>query len=167
MKKKEDSPIKNKEEIKKEISWRAAEYDYVKKDISWFWIVGGVATALVLVAIWQGNFFFAVFIALAGAVVLFFGRRRPQILDFKINEVEVRIGKIEYKFELFENFSFRKRPMFLDEIVLKKKTAFNPYVKIPIDSKLAEEVKSVLLEKLPEVEYQESLIEIFSDWLGF
>ncbi|MDI6734568.1 MAG: hypothetical protein QMD50_03765 [Patescibacteria group bacterium] len=165
--KKKIEEIKNEKVFKSEISWRAAEYDFIQKDVSWYWIVIGVAAALILIAIWQKNVFFAIFIAIATMVVIFFGRRRPQILDFKISEEEIIIGKLHHKFDVFENFSLRKRPGRLDEIVLKKKKTFNPFLKIPIDSTLAQDARVLLLDKLPEVEYSESLVEIFSDWMGF
>jgi len=166
--KKKSEEINNEEKLfKNEISWRAAEYDFVPKDVSWYWLVGGVAAALFLIALWQGNFFFAIFVVLAGAVMIFFGRRRPQIFDFKINEEEVIIGKLRYKFDFFEGFALRKRPGRLDEIVLKKKKAFNPFLKIPIDSILAQDARVLLLSKLPEIEYSDSLVDIFFDWIKF
>jgi len=41
-------------------------------------------------------------------------------------------------------------------------------LKIAVDEKTAEAAKRKLLEKLPEMsEDQESLLDIFTDWLGF
>lgn len=153
---------------RKEITWRAAEYEYIPKDVGWYWVIGGVAAIFVGLALWQKNFTFALFIALAATTVIFFGKRRPQILEFKINEKGVGIGsKIFYEFERLENFSIRSRPRHLDEIVLNKKTLVNPYIRVPIDSKSAMEAKAILQKNLPEVEYQESTIDALSEWLGF
>ena len=119
-------------------------------------------------AFWQKNFFFAIFIILAGAMLLFFSRRRPQILDFKLDGEGIAIGdNIFYDYDRFEGFLIRSRPQRLDEVILKKKTAINPYIKVPIDSKLAPKARDILGENLPEVEYQESLIDILSEWFGF
>ncbi len=158
----------SKTETDNEISWRAAEYQYVEKDVSWYWIIIIIASILVLISLFRDNFFFAVFIAIAAVTLIFFGRRKPQIFDFKINDKGVAIGdKIFYDYERLEGFVIRKRPERLDEIVLKKKGAINPYIKIPVDSKLAPKVKGFLEKKLPEIEYQDSLIDIISEWFGF
>ena len=153
---------------KKEIIWRAAEYEHRKKDVGWYWITGGLAGVLILIALWQKNFFFAFFIVLAGVMIFAFGKRRPQIYEFRINGSGIYIGeKITYNYEQLESFSIHNWPGRLDELVLKKKAMVNPYLKIPIDSKLAVEARAILLEQLPEVEYQESLIDAIADWLGF
>ncbi|MCP6720183.1 MAG: hypothetical protein KJI72_02590 [Patescibacteria group bacterium] len=150
------------------ITWRAAEYQYTRKDVGWYWLIALVAVILILLAFWQKNFFFAVFIILAGGMLLFFGRRRPQVLDFRLDDEGIAIGdNIFYDYDRFEEFSIRSRPQRLDEIVLKKKTTINPYIKIPIDSKLALKARAILNDNLTEVEYQESLVDIFSEWFGF
>lgn len=162
---------KNKiEPIKKkgiEIIWKAAEYEHAPKDVSWYWLIGSGAFFLLLLALWQKNFFFAVFIILAAFLVIGFGKRRPQIIDFKVNDEGIEIGKKFIAYEGLEHFAVRSRPEHLDEIILKKKTAINPFVHVPIDSKLGEKVRALLLEKLPQEEHQESLVDLFSEWLGF
>jgi len=159
-----------KEDKKKEqgISWRAAEYQYIEKDIGWYFTVSFVALLLIVLSLWGGNFFFAIFMVIAAVTVIFFARRRPQIFDFKISNEGVAIGEnIFYDYDALHGFVIRERPGRLNEIVLQKKANLNPYLKIPVDSKLAEEVKIFLGNKLPEIEYQESLVETVSEWLGF
>lgn len=156
------------QENKKEIIWKAAEYHFVEKGVSWYWVTAIIAAALVLIAIWQKNFFFAVFIVFAEAMLLYFGRQRPQIFEFRISGDGVGIGrKIFYKYEDIESFSVVNRPGRLDQLVFKRKVTVNPYVKVPIDSKLLKEAKMVLSARLPEKEYNPLLIEIFSEWFGF
>ena len=155
-------------EENQEINWRAAEYRYIRKDVGWYWLIGLVSIILILVAFWQKNFFFAIFIILAGSMFLFFSKQKPRVLDFRLNNKGIAISdNIFYDYDQFEGFSIQSRPQRLDEIILKKKTTVNPYIKIPIDSKLAQKAKIILGENLPEIEYQDSLIDIFSEWFGF
>ncbi|OGG38035.1 hypothetical protein A2127_01200 [Candidatus Jorgensenbacteria bacterium GWC1_48_12] len=159
---------KTKKENENSISWRAAEYQYIQKDIGWYLIVGLVSFLLIVFSLIWGNFFFAVFIVIATATIMFFAKRRPRVFDFKITDKGVAIGdNIFYDYERLDGFAIREYPERLDEIILKKKTALNPYVKIPIDSVLAGKAKKVLGEKLPEIEYQEPLVEIIAEWFGF
>lgn len=152
----------------KEISWRAAEYEHFEKGGGWYLMVGGAALILLLIALWQKNFFFGIFILIAGILVIVLANRKPGVLDFKLTEKGCEIGRgIFYEYGQLDNFSLHNRPGRLDEMVIKKKTTFNPFVKIPIDSQTAEKARIFLVQKLPEVEYKDSFLDVLTDFLGF
>ncbi len=151
-----------------EISWRAAEYDYYEKDLNWYLLIGAFALLLIVVALWQKDFFFAIFILLSSAMVIVLGRRRPEVLDFRLTEAGCHLGeKLFYPYDALENFSVAERPGRLDEMVLKRKTSFNPYVRVLLDSQMAAKARGFLKEKLPEVEREETFMDIFTHLLGF
>jgi hypothetical protein len=154
-------------QVPREISWRAAEYEFVEKNVVWYVGIGLVGFVLIVVALWQRNFFFAVFIAIAAIVLIAMGRKRPPVVEFRVNEEGVKVGKQFSPFEQFQNFSLRERPGRLHELVLTKKTLVAPFVKIPVDGRAAQEVEELLKTKLPEVEHQDSFIDIIAEWLGF
>lgn len=151
-----------------EITWRAAEYDHFEKSGGWYFIVGGVSLILLIIALWQGNFFFGIFILLAGIMVVTFGNRRPDVLEFGLTQEGCNLGRGNFfNYGQLENFSLRNRPGRLDEIIFKKRTSFNPYVRIPVDSQTAEKIRIFLVQKLPEEEYKDSILDILVDFLGF
>jgi uncharacterized membrane protein len=156
-----------KEEVKGGMTWRAAEYEHYDKSTAWYVVNGVVAAAIIGYALYQKNFFFAVFIVIAFIMLMFFSRRRPEVFDFRVDESGIGVGRSSYNYESIENFSMRSRLGRLDELILKRKVSMNPIVKIPIDSKLAGEVKEFLGGKLPEIEYEESLLDTFAEWFGF
>ncbi len=161
-----------KEKIKKEsdrteISWRAAEYDHFEKGGGWYLSVGGVALILFIVALWQKNFFFGIFILLAAIMVISLANKKPSVLDFKLTGEGCHLGKEFYSYDRLENFSLRNRPNRLDEIIFRKKSTFNPYIRVLIDNQTAEKVRVFLVQKLPEVEDQSSLLDVLIDFLGF
>ena len=150
------------------MSWRAAEYESFDRGPIWYLVVGGISFLLVVFSLASGNFFFGIFIVFAFVVLVAFGRTKSQTLDFRLTDEGVGIGpKIFYNYEALEGFTINNRPGRLDEMILKKKSAFNPYVKIPIDAKTAAEAQTFLGEKLPAIEHKESIIDVFADWLGF
>ncbi len=150
------------------ITWRAAEYEYAGKRASWYFIIIGATAVLTISALWQHNFFFAVFVLIAGTMLIVLGKKRPRVVNFTINEKGVGIGKYQfYDYDDLEGFDIHERPHRLDEILLKRKTTFNPFVKMPIDSKNAPKARVILTSYLEETEYNESLIDILADWLGF
>ncbi len=158
------------DEIKKRpakpVSWRAAEYEMIPKNAVWYLIIGGIALALFVFALFQKNFFFAIFIFIAVAMVFLFARRRPNILDFEIEEAGVRAGSMQWTWNTFVDFSIHSRPGRLDEIIFRKSTSFNPYVRFPADAQTVEKARTFVSERLPEVPYDISTLEIITDWFG-
>jgi len=154
-------------EGKNEISWRAAEYDHVEKGLYWYLAVGGVSLLLLAFALWQKNFFFGIFIVIAGIMLIALGNRRPDVLDFKLTEKGFDDGRGSfYEYEQLDHFSVRNRLGRLDELMLKKKSAFNPFLRIPIDSKTAGEARIFLAQKLTEVEYEPTILDALVDLFG-
>lgn len=101
-------------------------------------------------------------------MVVVSGNRKPTVLDFKLTEKGCEVGRgVFFEYEKLENFSLRNRPGRLDELVIKKKTSFNPLVRIPIDSQTAEKARIFLVQKLAEVEHKDSFLDILIDFLGF
>lgn len=150
------------------LSWRAAEYQFTKKGPLWYLTIGLIGLILLIIALKQKNFFFGLFILIAGTVIFYLGRRRPKVINFTIDDEGVKIGKYTvFRYDQLEKFSFRQNPNQLDEIILKRKTIFNPYLILPIDSTNLEKAKNILKEKLEEFEYEPSFLDIFTNWLGF
>ena len=151
-----------------ELSWRAAEYDFYEKDLNWYLLVGVFSLLLVIIALWQRDFFFAIFILLASAMVIISGGRRPRVMEFRLTADGCHLGEnVFYPYDALENFSLEERPGRLDAMVLKKRTSFNPYLRILLDSQTAAKAREFLEGKLPEVEREETFIDIFTHFLGF
>ncbi len=157
-----------KEKPKTGVSWRAAEFDFVPKGVVWHAWAGIITLALVGIALWQQNFFFAIFLLIAGSMVLVLGNKRPETFDFTIDEDGCHIGTAAmYPLDQLEDYSIYSRPHRLDELIIRRKSAVHRVLHIPIDSETAEKVKVFLEDKLPEIEHEPSLLESIADILGF
>ena len=156
------------EESQKKISWRAAEFHYIEKDYLWYVAVVSVGVLLLVFALVQKSFFYAVFVVIATTLVVEFGKRRPRVLDYEINEKGVLIdGKIMIPYKNIESFHVRKRLGFLDEIVFKRTSRVNPFIHIPIDEDMAVRARSFLSEYLTEDEHERTMVEIIEERIGF
>jgi len=152
---------------KKEITWHAPEHEHAGHEQNWFIGLGIFSIILILFAIWQKSFFFAFFIVLSTILMMFFAHNEPDHTEFKIDEKGLTIGDKFYNFRDFEEFAYRDFPGRRDELVLKRKIFFNPIIKIPIDERIAKGVLEILRSRVTEIEHEETLVELFSDWLGF
>lgn len=145
-----------------EISWVAPEYYHYPKTPRWFWISLIAAVTLVAVAAIQKNFLFAVFVVIAELLVVTWGRRIPSDLTFTISPEGVRLDKKGfYPYTNLLGFAFLKPeidPEF-DELVLHTKNTLSTFVKILIPKEERETIGEYLRQFVPEVEYEESLVE--------
>lgn len=163
---KEKEKTEKETRAQEELAWSAAEHEHVEKDLRWYLAISAVGLFLLIVAIWQRNYFFGVFTVIAAAMLASYGARRPKVFKFQVNDEGVSIGKKFFAFERLESFSLRARPGALHELIVKQKTYVNPYLRIPADANTAARAKALLAAKLPEEEYQMSFLDLFADWFG-
>ncbi|MCS6789129.1 MAG: hypothetical protein NZ484_00995 [Patescibacteria group bacterium] len=153
-----------------EIEWEALEYEYYPKNILWFWSSIFIAIIILIIAIWQKNFLFAIFIIIAEVLILIWGNHTPRILKFKINKDGIYIDQYTlYNFEEISNFSTTSSLM--DELTIiklnfKNKLKFNTTILVP--NNILEEIKNIFYEKnIPEIEYEEHFIDSLQKILKF
>lgn len=149
------------------ISWRAAEFEFKEKTMEWYATIAVVAFVLLLFALWQKNFFFAIFTLLAGTFAALSGKRRPSVIDFSVSERGVNVGAKQYPFDQFSNFAVRTRTGHLDEIVLFQTNPISINPRLPIDAETLKSARMFFKNKLEEVDYQESLIDLIAERFGF
>lgn len=154
---------------KSAIEWQAPAFKYYPKDVSWYWMSFIIASLVMAFAIFQKNFLFAIFIFLAEISVLILARRQPELIKFKIDDKGITIIDKTYLFNDLEKFCLRpdSEDKNFEELVLKKKTHFNPYLKIFVDIEASSRVRDILSQKLTEETYEDSLLEVIFKWLRF
>lgn len=163
LKKNEVQPLKQ-----NNISWRAAEFHYIEKDYLWYVGVIAVGAVLIISSLWQHNFFFAVFLIIATILVVEFGKRRPEILEYELNDNGVVIDGILYaQYRNIISFHIRKRFGYLDELILHRNSKIRPFLHLPIDDKLAIKARDFLLNYIPEDDHEQSFADIIAERLGF
>lgn len=144
-----------------EFSWRAPEFNVVKKNINWYIYLTIISLILIVTAILQKNFLFLILILLIVAFLIYSNNKKPRILEIKILSDGIEIEKDFFlKFEELQGFSFYEREGLLDELVLKKKSGLNNLIFLPVDEKTKEKVREILKEKIEEFKYEPTLSEI-------
>jgi len=154
---------------KKEITWQAPAFKYYPKDVSWYWLSFIIAIILMAFAVWQKNLLFAVFIFLAEIMIFTWAGRRPEMIKFRIDAQGISLAGKIYNYSDLEKFCLRPdgESKNFEELIIKRKTHFNPYLKILVDAKISSQVREILSRKLTEEEYEDSLLEGIFKWLRF
>ena len=157
-----------KDEMRKEIIWQAPEFKYRPKDVGWYWMSIAGASVLFLLAIWQRNFLFGIFVVLAEIMVISFANKFPKVLQFKINKSGVHISTIKlYAYDDLEGFHILEHDDGTGELVLKTKNKLHPFVKMFVVQKDISNIKEFLQSYLQEVEYKEPITDRIGDLIGF
>jgi hypothetical protein len=156
---------------KKELEWAAPEFEYHHKDVGWYWLLVGVSIILLLLALWQRNFLFAVFVLIAALLILKWGHHHPRYLDFRLTNDGLEIDKSKFfPFDHLSGFATRRLDHYeegLSEIILKKKHRLSTYLKVIAPTAKIEEIRIFLNKYLPEIEYEESLTDHIARILKF
>jgi len=157
-------------ETKKEIRWSAPEFHHYEKDVSWYWILGIVTIAIVIIVLIQKNFLFAIFSIIAASLVISWGKKQPDMLDFSLSETGLNIeGKKNYGFNELAGFTIiphYENPE-ISELILKKKTGTGDWIKVIIATQRSEAIHTLASEFLEEIDYKESLTDHIAKRIRF
>lgn len=152
----------------KEITWQAPEFRYQTKDVSWYWTTIGIAGILFLIALWQGNLLFGIFIILAEIMLVVWAKEFPKSLQFEIDAHGVHLDRIaSYSYDDLEGFHIHEGEDGVGELILKTKKRMHPYITILLLNDDTQPVREFLKNHLGEIDYEESLSENLSRLIGF
>lgn len=150
------------------IKWQAPEFDYRKKDVSWYWMSIIVSVLILAFAVWQKNFPFGFFIVIAEIMVLIWASTEPPIIDFELNEGGISIGEKKFRaHKEFANFSIdEERGGEWSHVFFQFHNA-RPRLKIKIPAARIGELRQALKGILPEIKHEHSLVDAIEELIGF
>lgn len=151
-------------ESREKISWHGPEYFHREKNGDWYWAVGIISAALVVVAILIENYIFAVFIALASFTLIIFASKKPKMVEISINEEGIIFEKYFYPFESIESFWINAD---LNQIIIKTKKLLMPLIVLPLENTDPEIIREALGLYLDEEELNEPFFQKVLEVLGF
>ena len=142
----------------------APEFEYSPKGRLWYMSLIFLSLLFMLFALIAHNTTFIAVIALGATLIATRGNAKPRIVPLVINDKGIYFKNKFWKFSDLRNFS-------IYEYTNKKYFIFAPSgrfqtpMKVPIRN--SSEIRRKLNNLLPEVEYQESLIDSLITLMGF
>lgn len=120
-----------------------------------------------LVQIFQKNIISTIFFGLLGVVILIRAGKKPEIVNFEVNPLGIKVGERLYGFREIKSFWIEYDPALdIKELSLQLKKWYHTYVKIPIYNQNPVQLRLVLLAFLPEAEHEDTLADTVSRKLG-
>lgn len=158
-----------------QIIWEASEFEFKEKGPAWYYALIGAAVILIAISLWQNNFLFVIFLALATILLLILGGRRPISHTISVFDNKIKIGhSLIYRYDELLGFSLKmseaddgngQAGKKFARLWLKPKHRFKLHIHVPVPEELATEIRSMFLKEIPEVEHEETLLEAMIDWL--
>ncbi|MEK7219482.1 MAG: hypothetical protein AAB687_02280 [Patescibacteria group bacterium] len=148
------------------LEWSALEYEEHERNADWFWALGVIVVTSSLASIIYGNYFFAAFLILSGVLLGFFAVKKPDLINYELNEKGLKIRTRLYPYKNIKSFwiQIEKKPL----LFIKSGRVFMPMISIPIDISLVEDIHFIFTDKnVVEEEMKEHLSEKIMESLGF
>ena len=145
-------------------SWTAYEYNHIPRSIDWFWGLGLLTIVGAIAAIYFGNYLFAIFILVAGFVLILLNLRHPQEIEFKINQEGITVAGKIYEYKDIKGFTVLEKNS--PKLLIETTQYFLPVITLPIPSDHTKTIRATLSDILPELELKESHTVILIEKLG-
>jgi len=149
------------------IEWEAYEYEHKERSQDWFWAVGIVTVAIIIAAIIFGNIIFAILILIAVFALSLFINRPPHEIHIAIDERGIIKENVRYPYETLRSFWIDgEHPH--PRILVRSEKMLMPIIIVPLPEDIDEDdIRTVLLDHLPEEFHDIPFVERVLEYIGF
>jgi hypothetical protein len=149
------------------VSWTASEYIDHAKGPAWFAMVGvGIILLSVVVYFLLKDFVAPILLALAGTTVAVFAGRKPQVIQYAIDDSGIHIGQRTYSYGDFKSFSLTEAGP-LPAILLTPLKRFLPPITIFYDPNEEDKIVDALADYLPHEDKEPDMVDRFMGRIRF
>ncbi|HEY4474859.1 MAG TPA: hypothetical protein VJC06_02975 [Candidatus Paceibacterota bacterium] len=131
--------------------------------------------ALVVIALLSGagalifynrDILMAIFLILSSFVIILYANKQPSVLRVVINNSGVIIDDTIYYYRNLKSFWIDYEPRGIKELSLESKKWYMPYIKIYIEKQNPLDIRSLMINFVPEKEHEKSLVDLISRKIG-
>jgi hypothetical protein len=148
-------------------SWEASEYEYIEKHPRWYWIMGVLLLAVIVYAIVTNSILMAITFVMIGMLGYVYAEREPRLIHMEINPDGVVVDKIMYEYDDLKSFwIFYEVEASFRVLSLHSKKTFLPHVHIPVGDANPILIREFLLNYLPEIRQEMTIVDRLSLMIG-
>ncbi|MDD4135777.1 MAG: hypothetical protein PHN66_01760 [Candidatus Shapirobacteria bacterium] len=158
-----DKAIKDTNEEKTLFKWTAPERAFKKRDKD-FWITAISILVLFSVVLFFIEEFFLI-VALVSVLFLYYvlSTVPPQEVEYKITNREIHFGDSKYSWDILLRFWFRKS-LNVELLEFETNLRIPRQISLVINESDKEEIKKIVLKKLPLVESSPNFVDKLAKW---
>lgn len=147
--------------------WRTFEYEHKHRPTDWYWAVGIVTAALVIVALIWGDAMFAFLLALGGTTLLIHAHRAPKEIVCIIETQGIHAGELFLSWDDIIKFDIHEEDTESLLVLETKKMAHRIItLSLPADAPLPE-IEQLIRLHAPKGVVRFTLGDVIMDRLGF
>jgi uncharacterized membrane protein len=139
--------------------WEAPEFEVYERDRRWYLIATLALAAIIIYALVSNSPIMAITFILIGIVGYIYIQKEPRILEFAITHDGVMAGNELYHFDDISSFWIFYNPPIQKVISLHMRGKFVPFIHMPIHRENPVEIRHILMDFIPEVKQEPSLID--------
>lgn len=149
------------------LEWMAPEFERNESNALILLLLGAALALGGIITAFFKNFLFAVFLFVAGGLVISYAFKNPRQVLFAVTPRGIKIGGRLYEFEDLHSFWIFYDPPLFKELSLRSKKSMMPMIRLPLGELDPLRMREILLRFLPEEKQEAQLVDIISKRLGF
>lgn len=151
----------------KKYTWSVAPYEHYERSVDWYWVMGILVLAMIIISIVTRNYLFAFLLVMGSVLTVMSLRKAPHDMQIEISERAISINGHIYQYDQIHSFWMYKDLKEKPNILIHTKRALFPKIVIPLlpDMDFVE-LHTFLIDKIAEEEQYESSIDRIADRLG-
>ena len=148
-------------------SWKAHEYEHYEKEPKWYWVMGGILTAIVVYAIVTNAIIMAITFILIGMLGYIYAEREPREIEIAILTEGIRVDNYFYDYDDIRSFwIFYEVEEGLKILSLHSNKTFLPYIHIPVGNANPLKIRETLLSYIPEIKQELTIVDRLERLIG-
>lgn len=148
-------------------SWEAPEYEHTEKHPKWYWVTGAALLAIVVYAIITDSVLMAITFILIGMLMYIYAEREPRQIRMEISPNGIVVDRQIYDFDDLKSFwIFYEIEAGFKVLSLHSKKTFLPHIHIPVGEANPIVIREVLLNYLPEIRQEMTIVDKLSLLIG-
>ena len=146
------------------LQWVFPSYIKHERTFTWFIVAIAALLGLLIFALVNRNFLFAIIIILIAAIAIGREFRPPQQVNFLVDQDGIKIGDQYFRFKEFSKFWIAYEPPTIKTLYLEFKGGFKPSYPIPLQDQNPLRIRAILQKHILEDIEREN--EDLTDRLG-
>ena len=131
-------------------SWPFSEFNPLKRGRKWYIWAIVISLAVLIWSLATANYLFALIIIIIAIIFIFQNRRPGQLIECRLKERGIEIGRNFYAYTDIKNFWIVYRPPEVKAIFIDFKSALRPTLSIPLEKENPLKVREILKKYIEE-----------------
>lgn len=148
-------------------SWQTPESVSQEKKKNWYWILGLIALAVIVVAILMTNYLLVVLVVIGVVMIVKQSQRKSESLNIEISEEGINIHDTFHPYESIRSFWIKEKEDGEVILILLTSQAITPLLSVTVPPEIDPlELREYLLDFIVEEELRQSYTERIIEKIG-